>query len=251
MLYRLRKDFAEAMTNVRPDKLKVEFEAIHTCDFYHSDAAPHGWWPDTGRWDPRKILETQYPKESVLGFADRGYRNQEELVTRILEGGYNCEESSDLGGFVCISGGSEADFPVGSVDHEIGLQFGFCHQRTRLDLDKQVGSFTKFQARMQCHGDREEARKLLEKLTENEVTLARRSFSTEAAETISLDYLRFLTIHRKFHSFRIDHFIHYQMRDYLKGYVVGMLQKRHELRKRPGYELMSSLLKLLVRSQVL
>jgi hypothetical protein len=117
-------------------------------------------------------------------------------------------------------------------------------QRTRLDRS-QVGEFTKYQARLQCNGDAKAGDELLDSILKNEVTLTRRSFDKDAAECMSCDMFRFLVLERGFHSYKIEHFIHYNVRDHLNPYILDKLERRHQIKKAKGSELMSSLLKLI------
>jgi hypothetical protein len=237
----LKRDYAEALTAVDPRNLLVTYNVVYECDLMHGKTAP-----DPRRWNKRldheakhhkqfpsirALLEARHPLDSVLGFRTKEY-SQEGLMAKIMAGGYNSEGQNSFGGFCTITGGKESR----TGDGVIPGSWGFCHQRTTLDLD-QLGEFTRMQAEMMVEeaaakggqSEKEMAKKMLAKQLATEQTVLRRSFH-EKGETISLDYLRFLVKERGLTGFKITHFIAYRCKPFMSGFMEDKLQRRYDLR---------------------
>lgn len=89
------------------------------------------------------------------------------------------------------------------------------------------------------------AKKDLERKKDTIYTVLRRSFNNTVVLTVG--NLRWLYYKRGFRGFKIRHLLYYNTRDYLKPYVTGLLQRRHDLNmagERDSLE--ASLLKLLL-----
>ena len=258
----LKQLYAEALTRVNPSSLAVRYNVAHECDFFCKSVLPDpgglravseqdsrsGWRTrhdykgkvglDRKYSSIREFLKKEFPVDSVLG-AEKTEYTQESLVEEIVKSGYNSVAGNGFGGFVTITGGRETR----SDDGTILRQFGMCHQRCNRRAEE-VGAFSRFQAHRQ-HGCKEDGEKWLERLLKAKSTMSRNSFHEEG-ETISLDYFRFLLNERDLRGFKIRHFISYQHRHFLTPFIQDMLQKRHETRSKPGGELMSQVLKLVL-----
>jgi hypothetical protein len=208
-------------------RLTFEYRSVYECEVFHGDQ----------RASLRKLLAEQYPEQSVLGFG-RTRITQAQLVRLIVDSPPN-SEGFPVGGFVVLRGGEERgcpddDFPVESM--------GFCMQRCAAGEDC-VGQFTRSQALALCGGDEEARDSLLRKEFNKTQTMTRRSFRS-GAETLGLEYFRWLVLHRGLANFEIRHFLYYRHAPFLTPWLVNMLQKRRELPA--GAELESNLLKLIL-----
>ena len=267
--------YALALTNVDPEHLVITWNAVHECDFRH-----RGCIPSVSKWNKytsgahvraqqrqeggsvadsnvakadayifyknvREYLATEFPVDSLLGTRHRSF-TQQSLVDLILSTPYNSkkEEESDLGGFVLIEGGAEGDAEDG-VKKE---SFGFVHQRSALHPERDIGQFTKYQMVLHHGGDREKAKKHLYRLAAVPGTMSRNSLAEGSQELWSLDLLRFMCHERRFHSFRIRHFVLFKNKHYLSPFITSLLQRRWDLRREndpTATALLGSLLKLL------
>jgi hypothetical protein len=260
--YQLKVDYAAALSAVAPDDLVITFDRVHECELMHQPTPP-----DPGNWNKntsggkrvrvpskhdswsqyktvREYLVKVHAEDVVLGIKEK-YFTQKQLVDKILESGYNSEQGNEWSGFVCITGGKETR----DDDDLLPGSFGFCHQRTGLSED-QIGSFTKYQAQLmqrQQHDDNPEAAlKALKALAAQPRTVVKTSFS-EQGEVLTLDYFRFLLQERHLSGFRIRHFVFYRSKKYCSPYVIGMIQRRHDLKFLPGNSvLLSTLLKVVI-----
>lgn len=255
----LKQEYAAALTGVDPDLLVIQYLTLHECCLLHQTCPP-----DPARWnlrtcggvrrDPRcdawnkyktvrEYLKCEFPQESLLGTRRKSF-TQASLVEHIKSTGYN-STGGDFSGFVVVSGGRETRTGDGVVPNS----WGFCHQRSGLDADRQVGNFTKFQAKMQHRGEREVAAGVLKKLAAKDGTLVRTSFDDDSTEVLGMDYFRFLLDERSFAGFRIRHCIWYRHKPWLNDFIVHLLQMRHELKKNPAYRLFCILLKLILNGK--
>ena len=269
----LKLAYAEALSNVDPDHLVVTWQFVHECELFCSPSLPN-----VNRWNKftsgarvrasqrtsgggsvadkrvakadawkfyksaRDYLATEHPVDSLLGTRYTSF-TQESLVNLIMSKPANSENTQDdFGGFVVVAGGEEGD----AQDTILKGQFGFCHQRCKVD-PKDVGQFTKFQSVLQHGGDRKASTETLRRLAAIPGTMSKQSVhQDEAAECYSLDMFRFLVKERKFHSYRIKHFILFKNKHYLSPFLTSLLQRRWDLRKQKNPSaLLSSTLKLL------
>ena len=275
-MHRLRREYANAMSGVRPRHLKITYDSIHECTFFHDHENAeasfgmkrrlaainsesktylrHGntteeeemtWRAQEmlqATWDPKSWLERFYCEDFVGGFDRRNF-TQTELVDTIMKEGSNFVHGNEFGGVVCISGGREGH------DRDVGMEgsFGFCTQRTKLETSD-LGPFTRYQARLYCGGDKKKSMNYLDRLVDKEMTISRHSFH-EKGETISLDMMRFLIARRRFSGFKILHVVLYRNKKFLSPFLDKLLQYRHELKRLgKGLELKSNLAKLLLNS---
>lgn len=284
--YDMKMAYAAALTNVDPDHLVVTYQIVHECDLFHAKKLPNvnQWNKYTSgaqvrarqRLDVaagggsggsvadkkvakadawkfyktvRDYLATEHPVDSLLGTRYTSF-TQDSLVKLILSKPYNSTKDSedDLGGFLILTGGAEGDVE-GEEDGLIRKQFGFVHQRCVLDAEKDVGPFTHFQSVLQHNGDRKAAMETIRRLAAIPGTMSRGSLHDDGrGECISLDMFRFLCQKRKFHSYRIRHYIMFKNKHYLSPFLVSLLQRRWDLRKLPdpsAHALLGNLLKLM------
>jgi len=245
----LNELYADALSRVFPDQLQLTYQTMHECRLFCVDAVPDpslcinrarpGPCSQAARYPTvREFLAAQHPVDSVLGL-DRNKFTQEELVNWIMAAGRNSDPGVDLGGFVTLAGGRETR----TGDGVLPGSFGFCHQRCRLEPEL-FGNFTRLQADLR-EGANDLGEELLAKMAGNQQTLSRTSFH-RGGETISLDYFRFLVRERGLDDYDIKHLVFYRHKHYLSPFVKDMLQRRYDLRKEPGSDLMRNLLKLVL-----
>ena len=231
-------------------KVVFRYFQAHECDVFHSfgDFQPSSVGSTvTMPRDPksrhpyrtvRHLLASKHADKAVFGIKERAF-TQENLVTKIMSGTYNAKGNT-FGGFVVLSGGktNHSDHPADSL--------GYCLQTRRSDVEE-LGSFTRLQAVKMCQGDAKQAEEMLECYAKNEQTSLRGSFGDgpEHAETLNLDYFRYLVRVRGLKGFKIHHLIFFHHNDALSGFLRDMAQQRHDLSStKTGSKLMALLLKL-------
>ena len=267
---RLKKEYCESMSLVDPSLLKMSFEAVHHCDIFDNpnskvakkfsngkrlapmrsevkirkgldsvDAemqARREWLLSTG-WNPREMLRLCYPEDSCLGF-DEKFMNEEEILEKLMS-----TTDSEFSGFVVVKSGVEDErFDSGNEGH-----FGYVMQRCFVNKEE-LGSFTRFSARMQCGGDRAKGDRYLDHILSKPMTMTRKSLH-DRGECMTMNYLRFLIRERGFKNFKLLHMIVYDHRKYLSDFVIRLLQLRHDLKKNKGSDLTCNTLKLLVSTR--
>ncbi|CAM6055381.1 unnamed protein product [Sphagnum tenellum] len=246
----LKEAYARSMTEVDPERLLVTYRAVHECEFFHGKTSPdpHKFNPsldttDCSQYkDVREMLSKKHPRDSVLGFRSREF-TQDQLVKKIMDGGYNHEGSNEYGGFVTIVGGVEKPKPGDKV---LDGAFGFFHQRGKVNV-QDLGPFTRFQAVKMHGGDVKAAAKFLKRQTSEDQTFSRSAFLSDS-ETLSLDYFRFLVRERGLCQFSIRHALIYRHKPFLTKLLQDLLQKRHELRDDPDASFRRTILKLQINS---
>ena len=254
--YRLKVDYAAALSAVDPERLVITYDRVHECQLLHGRSPP-----DPSRWNAgtrgshrqakhdawskyktvREYLEKEHAEDAVLGITEKSF-TQKQLVDKIMASGYNSEPGNEWGGFICITGGKETR----NDDGILPGSFGFCHQRVGLG-EEDIGAFTKYQAKL-LNPDADPAAVLkgLKALAEQPRTVVKTSFSEEG-EVLSLDFFRFLVEERGLAGFRVRHFVFYRAKKYATPYVEGMIQRRHDLKFLEGnHVLVSIVLKLLI-----
>jgi hypothetical protein len=235
-LDRMKVRYAEAMTAVFPERLRVEYHATSLCDFAHRDVVrlptlfrSAGFsGGHVGRFDlgKRNVMEylnerlerrrQERPPWNASGRIPARSMSEEWLVGRIMA------RDPDYEGFVVICGGEE------KAEDLLPGQMGFCMQRCKIP---RVGSFTEWQGEELEERSGGAYRDVVENMREKEYTLTRTSFH-ERGETISTSYLRFLIAERKLEGFKIRHFVQYPLRAYLSPFVEGVLQRRWDITRR-------------------
>jgi hypothetical protein len=183
----------------------------------------------------RQLLHQKHHGAAVFGIENRSF-TQEALVAKILEGG-SCADGNSFGGFLEIVGGRTT---LGDEDPT-----GYCLQRCPTKLSE-LGGFTRTQALAMCDGDEDEAELMLTKYCRNDQTVLRRSFKSPA-ETISLDYFRFLC-GLGFKGYRILHFLYFFHGKQLNGWLNELQQRRHDLRRAGANQMMQDCIKLTMNS---
>ena len=254
----IKRAYAAALSAVDPASIIFTYNVVHECDLMHTNKVPDpSLWGGTKNRFPssgtvgqlRSCIRKYYPYDSVLGLKGQNSFLVESFLKKIVERPPNSARllsmqgedlsSNDFGGFVIIAGGRETR----SDDGILPRAFGFCHQRTTLDLEH-LGNFTRWQA-AEMYGSKEAGDKKLTELCARPGTLARTSFHKNG-ECISLEYFRWLLKERSLRDFEIRHLIFYRHKHYLSDFVGDMLQQRHSLRNDKDASLMRNLLKLLV-----
>ena len=242
--------YCSDMSQVFPDRLKLSFQSVHECQFFHTrgrDPEVLPWEKDEPGliWDPKGLLLDRHPDDCVLGpggemgLSSQGTVTQKDLMRIIMNTGPDSDPSQSFSGFVCLTGGRESELDGGD-NPWIARQFAFCHQRSSLNPETDLGRFTDYQADLMGDG-----RKKLENTLKSEVTLCRKSFGEEGV-ILGMDYLRFLVRERGLEGFDVKHVIFYRSRHFLSPYVNGLLQMRHDLRKDKDSGLLRDLTKLLL-----
>lgn len=118
----LKVEYCAAMSSVYPDQLLLSYAVCHECRFLHSKTPPDpatfnkltsGGSKRTKQQDAwskystvREYLAKEHPIDSLLGNRKKSY-TQKELVTKIMESGYNSIPGNEFSGFACITGGQE------------------------------------------------------------------------------------------------------------------------------------------------
>jgi hypothetical protein len=254
----LKKEYAEALTAVDPERLVVTYDVVYECDLLHGKTCP-----DPSRWNKltrgkhrlpkhnnwakyktvREYLATEHKEDTVLGSRHKSF-TQKNLIKKILDSGYNSEKGNEFGGFVVITGGRETREDDGLIPRS----FGFCHQRSPVG-EANIGSFTKMQVRMQCGGNESLVNKTLKQMGDQPRTAVKTSFPEQGGEVLTMDYLRFLIHERGLTGFRVRHAILYKIKHYLSPFVVDMLQQRYDLQGVPDSEMLRILLKLVINGE--
>jgi hypothetical protein len=186
----------------------------------------------------RQLLHQRHHGAVCFGIENRSF-TQEELVAKILEGPTNADGGT-FGGFLEVSGGHT------TADSDGRDPTGYCLQRCPTQLSE-LGDFTRTQALAMCDGDADEAEKLLAKYCLNDQTVLRRSFKSPA-ETISLDYFRFLVNSLGYRGFKILHFLYYSQAKHLNPWLDSLQQRRHDLRREGLDPMMQECIKLTMNS---
>lgn len=173
--------------------------------------------------------------------------SEEDLLEKILHDG------NETDGYVVIKGGRE------TRRDQASLTTGFCLVRDTVSTDelgpsalhlterevrrRKCESLEGFQTRK-----RKRALDLLKRRGENKFSLLRRGFGDKTV-CLPVSHFRWLVNERGLRDFELIHFYRYASRDYLRDFVLSVLQERHTLTlegKKDG--LMASILKLFLNS---
>ena len=257
---------AVALSSVDPN-LRVVYMTVTSCDLFCRKgnflrpstirSRVFGYEEDGLRLDSdldgfsglREMLATRFSRESVLGFPTSSL-TVGDLMNRIMYSGNCHDNTTHMGGFVVITGGEER------VKSDREKAFGFCFQRSKVRRDE-LGPWTLRCAEMLASqklglppGDAKVVKarnKILDDLLKEPLTLARRSFGG-STECLSLDFFRWLVRERGLEGIELKHYIHMSEKNWLSEFFTGLLQARHDLKKRPDSALRRDQLKLIVVS---
>jgi hypothetical protein len=236
----MKTEYAEALTKASKAaglNLVVTYNSAFECDVFHS--GPVFCQHDGNYYETiRELLEKRHPVDSCLGPGEKRQWTQDELVAEILARPPNSEGTNDFSGFLVLCGGHESKMNDGILPES----FGFLHQRTKIPWQK-LGPMTEQFILARCGGDEKAAKKYLAEQSEKEQTLTMRTLNEEG-EVYGLEYFKWLVEFRGFTGFEIKHFLMFRQKKYLTPFVEGFLQRRHELRGLPGFELERCILKL-------
>ena len=211
-----RRIYAEAMTNVRPKKVKFFYSTSSSCDFFHGNPIK-SLKPDCGAtyFELADLLKDERSEDFYLPINDKFF-DKNELKKKILSG--------EMTGFVTLKGGRETSL----VLDEAKSKFGFCVQ-SAAPSKEQVSDYTKEQIKeYNGFSSLQEADDFLTHQPAR--TLNSTTFHSE--ETISTNYLRWLMTELGFDDFDITHFIWYAFNDHTKDFIEPLLQLRHDLKQK-------------------
>ena len=239
---------AKIWSQVRPNNVIFEYSVSTACDFFHGKiirgAATNSisncclvellkaeFKCDPGEEDECRIFLPP-PRPDRIG---ENLLSVAQLKKDILSGLET--------GFVTIKGGSEAVF------NDASDNFGFCVQSYACCQPTDISKFTQEQiARDHGWSDNiEERAELLKSYMSRQPPRTLNSTSFHAEETISTSYLQWLIKERGFCNFEITHFLRYKFVCYWNSYLMPLLQKRHEQKKR-GDVVASTINKLIQNS---
>ena len=222
-----KRGLAEIWTRVRPDRVVFVYSVSTACDFFHGAPVEGLCSGGLNNYENvEQVLQKEFDAEDCQVFArpprpDKYKRNLlsvAQLKSDILAGTEK--------GFVTVVGGSE------KKNQDAGDHFGFCVQSYACQKASDIGEFTRRQiVSDQGWGEAEAATALDKYMTRQPArTLNSDTFHTE--ETLSTSYLAWLMRERGFDHFEITHFVRYKFVKYWNSYLVPLLQKRHEQKKR-------------------
>ncbi len=170
------------------------------------------------------LLRKEHGEDSLTGFPKRKM-TEENLLRSILT-------NNEFEGFVTIRGGAETRLDLPS------LVQGFCLEKFNSsedpvrDLGEYAVEMTRLDRGVPSSLTKEEVQERLRKNCKNRnLTMTRLSFHPNQVTTMSCDYLRFLVMERKFVSFEVVHFIHYEKKSWLFDLIFKVLQERQSLKK--------------------
>ena len=238
-----KKGLAQAWSSVRPDRVYFDYSASYACQLFHGtpvsglDADPLSSSPLFSSttvapqfyFSVKECLLKERPLDSWFPPAEKFFEENQ-----LKEG----IKSGKISGFVTVRGGSEADSM--KFEDPAGTRFGFCVQQYA-PTPKQISPFTKDQIKKYLNFSTDaEVENYLKK--QQPKTLNSGTFHSE--ETVSTTYLRWLMLERKFENFEITHFLHYEFRNWSADFLLPVLQRRHEAKKK-GNAVAAECLKLI------
>lgn len=225
-----RHDYAEAMSNVRPDQVTFHYHVSYSCDWTHGKPVKSFVTPEKTYFNIHELLLTEKKEEFYQPPpSQQFFLNKDTLIRDIMKG--------TISGFVTIRGGRE-NRP--HAEKDASSHFGFCVQNYA-PLPEQVSDFTKRQMSEFNGIDLPQVDEVLKKQPAR--TLNSTTFHGE--ETISTNYLKWLIAERNFVDFEVTHFLWYKFGSHTRQFIEPLLQLRHEMKKK-GNLAAAEILKLLV-----
>jgi hypothetical protein len=211
----------------RPDFPDLRFSCRfdYACSYFHS-----GVRTAEGRSykSLASLLRTEHPRDAIV---DSPFRRMTELklVEKLLT-------DDAWAGLVTIRGGRET-----RIDAASAVQ-GFCLGKHRTEDVRELGDFA-----VRVNGRAEGAEdRLRDQCKKRNLTMAKRSF--DGLNTLSTQHLRFLVQHRGLRGFRLVHYTHLSLRDFIFPYIFRLLRERHLLKRRGGNPLLGLSLKLQINA---
>ena len=239
-----KRGLAQIWSRLRPDHAIFVYTISTACDFFHgkpveslNTAAAAAAIYD----DAEKVLQAEFDPADCRVFLrpprpDKFRQNLlsvAQLRRDILAGSET--------GFVTLTGGEEKKYGDASD------KFGFCVQSYACQSPDNIGSFTRRQIVRDQGWSEEEAEACLAKFMLRQPPRTLNSDTFHAEETVSTSYLAWLMRERGFDNFKITHFVRYKFVRYWNSYLLPLLQKRHEQKKR-GDVVASTINKLIQNS---
>ena len=224
---------AKVWSEVQPQNVIFEYSTSTACDFFHGKLIIGAATNAISNFSLAELLKDEFKIEPhgedecrIFLPPPRPDRIGENLLSAAqlkLDIASGIEK-----GFVTIKGGKEASF------NDASDIFGFCVQSYSCCNPNDISEFTKKQiARDHSWPDPENGREqLLKDYMSRQPPRTLNSTSFHAEETISTSYLQWLIKERGFHNFEITHFLRYKFVSYWNSYLLPLLQKRHEQKKR-------------------
>lgn len=251
----MKKDLARALSD---ERIHFVYKSVYECQLFHHCLCPDpGILNSFGTQDPSALeriysqninsmgqyLTMFHSHRSIVSKTPTSI-SQKDLIRNIVNQYQGKSNDHDLYGFILIRGGNTDDKkPL----NEKGLPseaFHFCHQRTRLTEDD-LGPFTLFQSKLYEQTSGVKAENYLKNQLH---TVLKDGFDDDGeGELLGTDYLAFLIVERDFKNFTIDHFIHYERKNFLTPFITKLLQDRYDLKKSKNPDLLlSNTLKLIL-----
>jgi hypothetical protein len=234
LLDSFRADYAEAMSQVRPDQVTFHYHKSYSCDWVHGKPVKslNPATPEKTYFNIHELLLAErtadfyQPPPSQQQFLNKG-----TLVKDIVDG--------KIDGFVTIRGGRE-NRGANKNKKDASSYFGFCVQNYAPRPD-QISEYTRHQMSEYNGVDLDQVDAMIAKQPAR--TLNSTTFHQE--ETISTNYLKWLIKERQFVDFEITHFLWYKFGSHTRDFIEPLLQLRHEMKKL-GNLAAAEILKLLV-----
>lgn len=231
---RFNRDYARMLSQTSED-LEVTYHTFSECELFHRAG---GTWSKTDQQmypNIRTLLKKVHPHDSCLGIRTKTM-SLKSILTKLMRSDEEMQRKKlDFSGFVCLHGGHEsAQDNAGSK-----TRLGWCLQRCKPPLHE-LGPFTAYQHSLAGKDEID-----LEKRCEKPQTMTKTSFHDEG-ELIGAPYLRWLVQDRGLTHYQCSHFLMFRKKNYLTGFISGMLQKRHEMKKTGTNSLAAECYKLLL-----
>ena len=160
-----------------------------------------------------RLLAAEHGNKFIPGFNFTSIKTK-NLLQKI--------RSRELTGFIAFLGGEE------TADDKISRLFSFVPQRARIN-EEELGDVTKNQIRS-LYGDQYEKGK--KKYMDTFYTLNKSYADASGGVTVmSTTLFSWLLEKRKFANFEIKHFLAYNYRDYLKPFLLNLLDRRLKMKE--------------------
>jgi len=210
--------YARHLSSALPE-ISIEYETISECVFKHGNPLKCGRGTDA-----RMVLKKWHKDDCVFKpdwLVGRDLIPAKELVER-LESPQSEQETA--ASFVVIRAGARE-----TADDIVSKITGFCLQRSTPTPDELgEAALDVVRASLEEAGASGCPRAYLQSRCENgPFTMLRKSFHRDIC--LSVSNLRWLQKYRGLENVEIVHYIHYECRDYLTEFIVGLLQDRHDL----------------------
>ena len=228
-----KKGLAQIWSQVRPQNVVFEYTTSYACDFFHGKQILGALNNSITNFSLIDLLKSEFNSEpgkedecKVFLPPPRPDRVGENLLS-VAQLKLDIESGKETG-FVTIKGGTEAPFKDASD------VFGFCVQSYACSKQDDISKFTQEQiARDQnWPQDSEKRSQFVRDYMSRQPPRTLNSTTFHAEETVSTSYLQWLIRERGFSNYEISHFLRYKFVCYWNSYLLPLLQKRHEQKKR-------------------